>query len=160
LQSHCLFTFIITFECIECYWAWQSVESTSCVYLVCCIRLHGSVNKPKGIATDCSLIASSRSSLPLNASSAIGLDKASRERPVSILGLLRPRIPIRWAVSLPLRVHHYLLMHRVLLGLTKRREHIMCLFGMLHPLIPIRDQAGRNRHRLQSHCLVTFIITA
>jgi hypothetical protein len=53
------------------------------------------VIKPKGIATDCSLIASSRSSLPLNESSAIGLDKASRAHQVSIFGLLRPLTPIR-----------------------------------------------------------------
>jgi hypothetical protein len=57
------------------------------------------VIKPKGIATDCSLIASSRSSLPLNASSAIGLDKASRAHPVSFwfvaIAYTDPLVPLQ-----------------------------------------------------------------
>jgi hypothetical protein len=67
-------------------------EHIRCLYLVCCVRLYRSdgsvarrsIGKPQGIANDCSLIASSRLSLPLNASSAIGLGKASRAHHVSI----------------------------------------------------------------------------
>jgi hypothetical protein len=99
-------------------------ENVRCLYLVCCLRLYRSVIKPKGIATDCSLIASSRLSLPRNASSVIGLDTALRAHQVSIwfvaIAYTDPLVPSQELVSasrnesptiavpLPLRVHHYL----------------------------------------------------